>query len=97
MPRTTRTITFSQPPEMAERLDQAMQGQGWFRSEFIREVEPSNERHQNIPGKGKQRRLQRHAMNPEQNDRGCGHSGTLNRHRRTYGIFSGNSRPFTKV
>ena len=28
MPRTTRTITFSLPPEMAERLDEVMQGQG---------------------------------------------------------------------
>ncbi|MDE2842337.1 MAG: ribbon-helix-helix domain-containing protein [Chloroflexota bacterium] len=38
MPRTTRTITFSLPPEMAERLDQAMQGQGRSRSEFLREA-----------------------------------------------------------
>ncbi len=38
MPRTTRTITFSLPPEMAERLDQAMQGQGRSRSEFLRDA-----------------------------------------------------------
>ena len=38
MPRTTRTITFSLPPEMAERLDQAMQKQGRSRSEFLREA-----------------------------------------------------------
>ena len=38
MPRTTRTITFSLPPEMAERLDQAIQGQGRSRSEFLREA-----------------------------------------------------------
>ena len=28
MPRTTKTITFSLPPEMAERLDEAMEQQG---------------------------------------------------------------------
>ena len=28
MPRTTKTITFSLPPEMAERLDEVMQQQG---------------------------------------------------------------------
>ena len=38
MPRTTKTITFSLPPEMAERLDQGMQGQGRSRSEFLREA-----------------------------------------------------------
>ena len=38
MPRSTKTITFSLPPEMAERLDQAMQGQGRSRSEFLREA-----------------------------------------------------------
>lgn len=37
MPRTTKTITFSLPPEMAERLDEAMQQQGGSRSEFLRE------------------------------------------------------------
>jgi predicted DNA-binding protein len=35
MPRTTKTITFSLPPEMAERLDQAMQGNSRSRSEFL--------------------------------------------------------------
>ena len=38
MPRTTKTITFSLPPEMAERLEQAMQQQGRSRSEFLREA-----------------------------------------------------------
>ncbi len=38
MPRTTKTITFSLPPEMAERLDEALQGQGRSRSEFLREA-----------------------------------------------------------
>ena len=38
MPRTTRTITFSLPPEMVERLDEAMQQQGRSRSEFLREA-----------------------------------------------------------
>ena len=38
MPRTTRTITFSLPPEMAERLDEAMQQQGRSRSEFLRDA-----------------------------------------------------------
>ena len=38
MPRTTKTITFSLPPEMAERLDEAMQQQGRSRSEFLREA-----------------------------------------------------------
>ena len=38
MPRTTKTITFSLPPEMAERLDEAMQRQGRSRSEFLREA-----------------------------------------------------------
>ena len=38
MPRTTKTITFSLSPEMAERLDEAMQGQGRSRSEFLREA-----------------------------------------------------------
>ena len=36
MPRTTKTITFSLPPEMAERLDEVMQRQGRSRSEFLR-------------------------------------------------------------
>ena len=38
MPRTTMTITFSLPPEMAERLNWAMQGQGRSRSEFLRDA-----------------------------------------------------------
>ena len=38
MPRTTRTITFSLPPEMAERLDETMQRQRRSRSEFLREA-----------------------------------------------------------
>ena len=38
MPRTTRTITFSLPPEMADRVDEAMKRQGGSRSEFLREV-----------------------------------------------------------
>ena len=38
MPRTTKTITFSLPPEMAERLDEAMQQQGRSRSEFLRDA-----------------------------------------------------------
>ena len=38
MPRTTRTITFSLPPEMADRLDKVMQQQGRLRSEFLREA-----------------------------------------------------------
>ena len=38
MPRTTKTITFSLPPEMAERLDEVMQQQSRSRSEFLREA-----------------------------------------------------------
>ena len=38
MPRTTRTITFSLPPEMAERVDEAMKQQGRSRSEFLRDA-----------------------------------------------------------
>ena len=38
MPRTTKTITFSLPPEMADRLDEAVQQQGRSRSEFLREA-----------------------------------------------------------
>ena len=38
MPRTTKTITFSLPPEMAERLDEVMQQQGGTRSEFLRDA-----------------------------------------------------------
>ena len=38
MPRTTKTITFSLPPEMADRVDQVMKQQGCSRSEFLREA-----------------------------------------------------------
>ena len=38
MPRTTRTITFSLPPEMAERVDEVMKQQGRTRSEVLREA-----------------------------------------------------------
>ena len=38
MPRTTRTITFSLPPEMADRVDEVMRQQGRSRSEFLREA-----------------------------------------------------------
>ncbi len=38
MPRTTRTITFSLPPEMADRVDEVMKQQGRSRSEFLREA-----------------------------------------------------------
>ena len=35
VPRTTKTITFSLPPEMAERVDQVTKQQGRSRSEFL--------------------------------------------------------------
>ena len=38
MPRTTKTITFSLPPEMADRVEEAMKQQGRSRSEFIRDA-----------------------------------------------------------
>lgn len=38
MSRTTRTITFSLPPDMADRVDEAIQQQGCSRSEFLREA-----------------------------------------------------------
>ena len=38
MPRTTRTITFSLPPDMADRVDEVMRQQGRSRSEFLREA-----------------------------------------------------------
>ena len=38
MPRTTRTITFSLPPELADRVDEVMKQQGRTRSEFLREA-----------------------------------------------------------
>lgn len=36
MARTTRTITFSLPPEMADRVDAAIKQQGRSKSEFLR-------------------------------------------------------------
>ena len=38
MPRTTKTITFSLPPDMADRVDEATKQQGRSRSGFIREA-----------------------------------------------------------
>ena len=38
MPRTTKTITFSLPPEMADRVDEVMKQHGRSRSEFLREA-----------------------------------------------------------
>ena len=38
MPRTTKTITFSLSPEMADRVDEVMRQQGRSRSEFLREA-----------------------------------------------------------
>ena len=38
MPRTTKTITFSLSPEMAERVDQVTKLLGRSRSEFLREA-----------------------------------------------------------
>ncbi len=38
MPRTTKTVTFSLSPEMADRMDEVMKQQGWSRSEFLREA-----------------------------------------------------------
>ena len=38
MPRTTRTITFSLPPDMADRVDEVMRQQGKSRSEFLRDA-----------------------------------------------------------
>ena len=38
MPRTTRTITFSLPSEMADRVDEAIKQQGRSRSEVVREA-----------------------------------------------------------
>ena len=38
MPRSTRTITFSLPPGMADRMDEAIHQQGRSRSEFLREA-----------------------------------------------------------
>ncbi len=38
MPRTTKTITFSLPPQMADRVDEVMKQQGRSRSEFLRDA-----------------------------------------------------------
>ena len=38
MARYTRTFTFSLPPEMADRVDEAMRQEGRTRSEFVREA-----------------------------------------------------------
>ena len=38
MPRTSKTITFSLPPDMADRVDEVMKQQGRSRSEFLREA-----------------------------------------------------------
>ena len=38
MPRTTKTFTFSLPPEMADRVDEVMKQQGQSRSELLREA-----------------------------------------------------------
>ena len=38
MPRTTKTITFSLPPEMADRVAEVMKQHGRSRSEFLREA-----------------------------------------------------------
>ena len=38
MPRTTKTITFSLPPDMADRVDEVVKQQGRSRSEFLREA-----------------------------------------------------------
>ena len=38
MTRMTRTISFSLPPELADRVDEAMKQQGRSRSAFLREA-----------------------------------------------------------
>ena len=38
MPRSTKTITFSLSPVIADRVDQAMKQQGRSRSELVREA-----------------------------------------------------------
>ena len=38
MPRVTKTITFSLPPEMADRVDEVIKQQGRSRSEVLREA-----------------------------------------------------------
>ena len=38
MPRTTKTITFSLPAEMADRVEEVMRQQGRSRSEVLRDA-----------------------------------------------------------
>ena len=38
MPRTTSTITFSLPPDMAERVERLIKQQGRSKSEFLRQA-----------------------------------------------------------
>jgi Arc/MetJ-type ribon-helix-helix transcriptional regulator len=38
MPRTTKTITFSLPPDMAEQVEKTMKAEGRTRSELLREA-----------------------------------------------------------
>ena len=38
MPRKTKTVTFSLPPEMADRVDEAIKQLGGSRSEFLRDA-----------------------------------------------------------
>ena len=38
MPRTTKTITFSLSPELADRVEETTKQQGRSRSEFLREA-----------------------------------------------------------
>ena len=38
MPRTTRTVTFSLPPELADRMDEMTERLGQSRSSLIREA-----------------------------------------------------------
>ena len=38
MARTTSTVTFSLPPEMAERVDRLVEQEGRSRSELVREA-----------------------------------------------------------
>ena len=38
MPRSAKTITFSLPPEMADRVDNVMKQQGRSRSDLLREA-----------------------------------------------------------
>lgn len=38
MPRTTKTITFSLPPEMASKVEKVMRAEGRTKSELLREA-----------------------------------------------------------